>query len=136
MNNLYVFAIGGSGERVMKSLIMMLATGMPLGAKKLIPVFVDNDVNSNALTSCLDLINYYRANPEADKTDKVGLHNICNKTSGDLGSVPSFAHVDVEKPIILNVAGDNIGNLDKIIGNLDTKKSMKIALTKKKSSVY
>ena len=52
MNNLYVFAIGGSGERVMKSLIMMLATGMPLGAKKLIPVFVDNDVNSNALTSC------------------------------------------------------------------------------------
>ena len=56
MNNLYVFAIGGSGERVMKSLIMMLATGMPLGAKKLIPVFVDNDVNSNSLTSCLDLI--------------------------------------------------------------------------------
>ena len=91
MNNLYVFAIGGSGERVMKSLIMMLTTGMPLGAKKLIPVFVDNDVKSNALTSCLDLINYYRSNPETGHTDKVGLHTLCGKTSGDLGKVPTFA---------------------------------------------
>lgn len=136
MNNLYVFAIGGSGERVMKSLIMMLATGMPLGANKLIPVFVDNDVKSNALTSCLDLINYYRANPEKDITDKVGLHNICSKTSGDLGSVPSFAHVDVEKPIILNVAGDNIGNLDKIIGNLDTKKKYEDSINEEKNLLF
>lgn len=120
MNNLYVFAIGGSGERIMKSLVMMLTAGMPIGAKKIIPVFVDSDVKSNALTTCIELINYYRSNPETDNTDKVGLHYICKKTSGELGTVPSFAHVDIEKPIILNVAGEHIGNLDKIIGSLNT----------------
>lgn len=136
MNNLYVFAIGGSGERVMKSLVMMLTAGMPLGAKNLIPVFVDNDVKSNALTSCLDLINYYRSDPVTDHTGKVGLHNICGKTSGDLGCVPSFAHVNIGKPIILNVAGDHIGNLDKIIGKLNTKDKYEDSINEEKNLLF
>ena len=136
MNNLYVFAIGGSGERVMKSLIMMLTTGMPLGAKKLIPVFVDNDVKSNALTSCLDLINYYRSNPETGHTDKVGLHTLCGKTSGDLGKVPTFAQVEVGEPVILNIAGEHIGNLDKIIGNLNTKDKYEDSINEEKNLLF
>lgn len=136
MNNLYVFAIGGSGERVMKSLIMMLTAGMPLGAKKLIPVFVDNDVKSNALTSCLELINYYRSDPENDHTDKVGLHYLCRKKSGEIKSIPSFAHVEIGKPIILNVAGDHIGNLDRIIGSLNTKDQYEDSINEEKNLLF
>lgn len=134
MNNLYVFAIGGSGERVMKSLVMMLAAGMPIGARRLCPVFVDNDVQSNALTTCLDLINYYRSNPKSDKTDKVGLHELCN--NGDAEKVPSFAHVEIAKPVILNVAGNQIGNLDKIIGHLDTKKQFEDAVLEERNLLF
>lgn len=135
MNNLYVFAIGGSGERVMKSLVMMLAAGMPLGAKRLIPVFVDNDVDSNALTSCLELIDYYRANPRTDKNAKhMGLHTLCAQNTD--GSIPSFAHVDVEKPVILNVAGGNIGNLDKIIGKLNTNNADEDSVDEEKNLLF
>ena len=35
MNNLYVFAIGGRAERVMRSFIMVLAAGVELGANRL-----------------------------------------------------------------------------------------------------
>ena len=59
MNNLYVFAIGGSGERVMRSLIMLLASGVKLNANSVTPVFVDNDKNSAALTRCENLIKFY-----------------------------------------------------------------------------
>lgn len=134
MNNLYVFAIGGSGERVMKSLVMMLTAGMPIGAKRLCPVFVDNDVESNALTTCLDLINYYRSNPRTDRTDKVGLHELCK--NGDAARVPSFAHVEIAKPVILNVAGSQIGNLDKIIGKLDPNKEFEDAVIEERNLLF
>lgn len=134
MNNLYVFAIGGSGERVMKSLVMMLAAGMPIGAKRLCPVFVDNDVDSNALNTCLDLINYYRSNPKVDQTDKVGLHELCN--NGDATKVPSFAHVQIAKPVILNVAGSQIGNLDRIIGKLDPNKEFEDAVIEERNLLF
>lgn len=134
MNNLYVFAIGGSGERVMKSLVMMLTAGMPIGAKRICPVFVDNDVESNALTTCLDLINYYRSNPKSDRTDKVGFHELCN--NGDAEKVPSFAHVEIAKPVILNVAGNQIGNLDKIIGSLDPKKEFEDAVLEERNLLF
>lgn len=134
MNNLYVFAIGGSGERVMKSLVMMLAAGMPIGAKRLCPVFVDNDVESNALTTCIDLINYYRSNPKEDHTDKVGLHELCN--NGDATKIPSFAHVQIAKPVILNVAGSQIGNLDRIIGKLDPNKEFEDAVIEERNLLF
>lgn len=136
MNKLYVFAIGGSGERVMKSLVMMLTAGMHLGANELIPVFVDNDVESDALTSCLKLINYYRSDPQNDGVDNVGLHNICCQFRDDLNRGASFAHVKIAKPVILNVAGQEIGNLDKIIGRLDTKNKYQDDINEEKNLLF
>ena len=59
MRNLYVIAIGGSGERVMRSLIMLLASGVKVDADRVIPVFIENDIKSHALTSCMNLLKYY-----------------------------------------------------------------------------
>lgn len=134
MNNLYVFAIGGSGERVMKSLVMMLASGVPIGAKRLIPVFVDNDTQSQALTSCLELISYYNSNPQKNKTGNVGLHFLC-KSSG-LNATASFAHADISEPILLNVAGNQIGTLDSIIGQLNTKDPVQDSLDEEKNLLF
>lgn len=110
MKNLYVFAIGGSGERVLSSLVMMLAAGMPIRAEKIIPVFVDNDENSKALANCRDLIKYYRS----DSKDLVGLHKLC-QTSGEGDDKATFACADVAEPVALNIPGGAIRNLESII---------------------
>ena len=133
MNKLYVFAIGGSGERVMKSLVMMLAAGMPLGAKELVPVFVDNDVKSNALTSCLDLIDYYRADPKESGVN-LGLHALCR--DNNFGQIPTFAHVKIDAPIVLNVAGNQIGTLDRIIGKLNDSDPVESAIKEEKDLLF
>ena len=114
MNNLYVFGIGGSGERVVKSLVMMLATGMKIGAQRIIPVFIDNDVKSKAYTECCDLIKYYNATPDRDR--KMGAHTLYGIHNPDPATWGSFFHTQIAEPIVLNRAGDNIGNLNNVIG--------------------
>ena len=117
MNNLYVFAIGGSGERVLRSLVLMLASGVSVRAQRIVPVFVDNDVDSNALTKCKDLINYYNSDPH--KGGKVGANTVYSNLTNRTEEWPSFFKTIIENPIILNKAGKSIGNLQGIIGNVD-----------------
>lgn len=120
MNNLYVFAIGGSGERVMRSLIMLLAAGVKLGANNVIPIFVDNDANSKALKRCMKLIKYYNACSENDH--KMGISTLCQQYETEKRG--SFFQTKIDNPILLDIAGDTIGNLKKIIGealNADNK---------------
>ena len=114
MNNLYVFGIGGSGERVVKSLVMMLASGMNIGAKCIIPVFIDNDVDSQAFTECCNLIKYYNATPERDQT--TGAHTLYEKFNKDPKNWGSFFHTEIAAPIVLNKSGDGIGSLKDVIG--------------------
>lgn len=112
MNNLYVFAIGGSGERVMRSFIMLLAAGVKLGANKVVPIFVDNDAESAALARCRSLIKYYNASAKIH--GKMGIGTVCHQY--DAKSRASFFQTTIEEPIFLNIAGDQIGNLKSIIG--------------------
>ena len=85
MNNLYVFAIGGSGERVMRSLIMLLASGVKLNANSVTPVFVDNDKNSAALTRCENLIKFYN---NSLNSGRPGIGTLCQELPA--GQRPSF----------------------------------------------
>lgn len=112
MNNLYLFAIGGSGERVMRSFIMLLAAGVKIGANRVIPIFVDNDEKSMALTRCQDLIKYYNAN--ANNGGRMGIGTVCQQYGQQRSS---FFQTPIEKPILLNIAGATIGNLKSIIGS-------------------
>ena len=112
LNRLYVFAIGGSGERVLKSLALLLAAGTKIEANEVIPVIVDNDENNAALLQCKKILTLY-GNTEGDN----GVHTIYEKAFGDdQNAWPSFCHTHLRKPIILNVAGSSIGNLKSIIG--------------------
>lgn len=111
MNRLYVFAIGGSGERVLKSLAMVLAAGTPIEANEVIPVIVDNDADSAALKDCERILNAY-----GHTEDDNGVHTLYTKAFGnDTAQWPSFCKTIIRKPILLNVAGNTIGNLKGII---------------------
>ena len=46
--NLYIFAIGGSGARVLRSLTMLLASGIQ-AKSKIIPIIIDPDAANGDL---------------------------------------------------------------------------------------
>lgn len=121
MRNLYVVAIGGSGERVMRSLIMLLASGVKVDADRVVPVFIENDITSHALQSCMKLLEYY-SNPESGVNKGIGVNTIYNKLGADSTKWPSFCKTVIAEPMTLNQAGDSIGNLAAVIGNYDSSK--------------
>lgn len=118
MTNLYVFAIGGSGERVLRSLVMILSAGVSIGADRIIPVIIDNDEESYALKKCLETIDYYNSTPAKD--GKMGANSCYECLSEDNKVWGSFFHTKIDQPIVLMQAGRAIGNLNKIIGPLDS----------------
>lgn len=113
MNNLYVFAIGGSGERVVRSLIMLLAAGVKIKANSVTPIFVDNDKNSAALERCKNLIKYYNSGMSGGWA---GISTLCHELPE--AERPSFFQTKINEPVLLDIAGESVGNLETIIGNL------------------
>lgn len=59
MAKLYIFGIGGTGARVLRSLTMMLASGVQLGQDEIVPVFIDPDESNADLSRTVDLMNLY-----------------------------------------------------------------------------
>lgn len=61
MSKLFIFGIGGTGSRVLRSLTMLLAAGVKISADEIVPIIIDPD-NSNAdLTRAVALLNKYSA---------------------------------------------------------------------------
>lgn len=62
ISNLYVFAIGGTGSRVLRSLSFLLASGCnKKKLKKVIPVIIDPDLNNGDLNRTKTILNHYRS---------------------------------------------------------------------------
>ena len=122
MRNLYIIAIGGSGERILKSFVMLMTAGVPVGAEHIHPVIIDNDEDSHALTQCLDLIRFYRSNPTSSQPKehgRTGAHHLYNMISADASDWGSFFSAIIDEPVVLNRAGSEIGNLANVIGGID-----------------
>lgn len=58
MNNLYIFAIGGSGSRVLRSLTMLLASGVETRFN-IIPMIIDPDSSNGDLIRTVTLLRNY-----------------------------------------------------------------------------
>lgn len=59
--NIYVFGIGGTGARVIRSLTMLLASGVKLkGTNKIIPVIIDVDAKNADTTRALKALEIYK----------------------------------------------------------------------------
>lgn len=61
MSKIYVFGIGGTGSRVLRSLTMLLATGVKFGADEIVPIIIDPDFSNADLTRTVALMNNYAA---------------------------------------------------------------------------
>ena len=59
MAKLYIYGIGGTGARVLRSLTMMLASGVQLGQDEIVPIFIDPDESNADLSRTVDLMNLY-----------------------------------------------------------------------------
>ncbi len=59
MSKLYIFGIGGTGARVLKSLTMLLASGVKCGADTIVPIIIDPDSSSADLTRTVESIKKY-----------------------------------------------------------------------------
>jgi len=60
INNLYVFAIGGTGARVLRSLTMLLAAGVEMKANRIVPIIIDPDEGCGSTSETVTLMNLYQ----------------------------------------------------------------------------
>ncbi len=61
MSKLYVFGIGGTGSRVLKSLTMLLASGVKCGTDTIVPIIIDPDASAADLTRSVEAIRKYNS---------------------------------------------------------------------------
>lgn len=61
MSKIFVFCIGGTGSRIMRSLTMLMATGVKFGADEIVPIIIDLDTANGDLTRTVSLLNNYAA---------------------------------------------------------------------------
>lgn len=61
MAKLYIFGIGGTGARVLRSFTMMMAAGVNIGADEIVPIIIDPDASNADLTRTVALMNNYKS---------------------------------------------------------------------------
>lgn len=60
MAKLYVFAIGGTGSRVLKSLSFLMASGVKLNVSTVVPIIIDPDAANGDVTRTIDILKTYQ----------------------------------------------------------------------------
>jgi len=98
MGKLFVIGVGGTGSRVMHSLMMLLASGMKINASEVIPMIIDTDVNNGNLNDFKDLARNYALIYEKAKAEE-----------------NHFFHTKVRAPQDLSIDGRQVETLEKMI---------------------
>jgi hypothetical protein len=70
MAKLFLFAIGGTGSRVVKSLTMLLASGVKIeNTETIIPIIIDPDSSNGDLTRTVEILKNYKSLREKSTSD-------------------------------------------------------------------
>ena len=88
MAKLFIFGIGGTGARVLRSLGMLLAAGVDVRCDKVIPILIDPDTQNADLNRTVELLKSYRR-----------LHSVAGSKSG-------FFQKDISKLADIDQAGE------------------------------
>jgi hypothetical protein len=72
MSRLFVFGIGGTGSRVIRSLVMLLASGVKIEAEEIVPVIIDPDRSNGDLTRTVQVLRHYQRIHEQARPDGLG----------------------------------------------------------------
>ena len=117
MNTLYVFGIGGTGERVLRSLVMLVAGGLDIKCNVIQPVFIDSDSQSKALERAKILIDKYRKVRQlvATSDDYFQRSNI----------MPQMFRPEIKEAILLNISGSQVESLKKMVEYANMPDNMK-----------
>lgn len=79
MKKLYIYAIGGTGSRVLKSMLMLLASGVEMNDYEVVPIIIDPDISSGDVSNTINLLrNYKMIHDSLEYPSKI--ENSCFKT--------------------------------------------------------
>jgi hypothetical protein len=100
MAKLFLFAFGGTGSRVVKSLTMLLASGVVLtDTDTLIPIIIDPDSANADFTRTIDILKEYkniRAKGNSDKSDFFKIKISSLDEIGEGGSISDKFTYDID----------------------------------------
>jgi hypothetical protein len=73
MAKLFIFGIGGTGSRVIKSLTFLLGAGVKINATEIIPIIIDPDRANGDMNRTVDILkNYQRIRERGHSADRPG----------------------------------------------------------------
>ena len=116
MARLFIFGIGGTGVRVIKSLTMLLASGVKMNATEVIPIIVDPHQSNQDLKRTLNLLEDYQAvrdkrDPGQEGFFQTNISTLQRLTgSQNIGSMFSFKLKNVQNEQFKDYI--NFGSLD------------------------
>jgi len=95
MAKLYVFGIGGTGSRVIKSLTMLLASGVEVNDFEIVPIIIDPDQANGDVTRTVDILKNYQyirnklsfSGPKENKFFQTPITNITQNFKLELSNV-------------------------------------------------
>ncbi|MBG6131752.1 hypothetical protein IWQ47_003506 [Aquimarina sp. EL_43] len=113
---LYLFAIGGTGSRVLKSLTMLLASGIKTNTEKIIPMIIDTDINNGDVEKCRKLIQNYNK-----------IHTTIYTGVPEEEDQGHFFRTKIMPPKEMNISGTDYGTLKDMVdyNSLSSKKMEK-----------
>lgn len=120
MSKLYIFGIGGTGSRVLKSLTMLLAAGVKIDCSEIVPVIIDPDSSAGDMTKTIDLIRQYKR-IQRDLTFADNVRNNFFKTGINLDIVPEIVMrlSNVENKQFKDYIGfDSLGDENKALASM------------------
>lgn len=104
MAKLYLFAVGGTGTRVLKSLTMLLASGVHINVDEIVPMIIDTDINNG------DLEKYRRIHNEYELINKSCYMDLSKDSFKN-----HFFRTKIAKPKEISLSGTSFGNLMEMI---------------------
>ncbi len=105
MAKLFIFGIGGTGSRVLRSLTFLLASGVKINADKIIPIIIDPDQSNGDLNRTYDILKTY--------------HGIRNEMGP--GSDSNFFSIEMSSLGELGEKNQGIGDYRLLIKDADNK---------------
>lgn len=119
MSKLFVFSIGGTGSRVIRSLTYLLASGVQLpGCEEVVPIIIDPDAQNADMNRTIDLLKTYKNIQDELGTDSGFFSTKINTLQGSF--IFDFGGLDQKFKDFINLNGmDN-----------DTQSLMQLLFTK------
>ena len=86
MSQLFLFCIGGTGARVLKSLIFLLASGVKINARTIVPIIIDPDASNGDVERTIETLQNYQFIRQKIEFEKNGFFATNVQSLGSLSS--------------------------------------------------